>query len=142
MKRHRNHDGRNAAAGPSQRQLRVGEQLRHVIAETMQRGRFHDEALLESGSITVTEVRPSPDLRHASVYVLTLGGQDMSEILPALNQAAPYFQSRINGKLDLRFTPRLRFIEDTSFAEGSRMDALLDSLPKPRIHDDQDEEKD
>ena len=114
--------------GPSQRQLRVGEQLRHIIAETITRGHFHDEILLNASGITVTEVRPSPDLKHATAYVISLGGQNMEEILPALNDAASEFQKDINAKSNLKFTPKVKFREDTSFAEGQKMDALLDNL--------------
>lgn len=114
--------------GPSQRQLRVGEQLRHIIAEIIQRGDFHSEALLKAEGITVTEVRVSPDLKHASAYVMSLGGKDMEEILPALNNAAAEFQREINKKSNLKFTPKLKFRLDDSFEQGQRMDALLDNL--------------
>ncbi len=118
-----------AANGPSQRQLRVGEQLRHIIAETMQRGHFHDEILINNASIvTVTEVRPSPDLRQATAYVISLGGEDMEEILPALNESAPVFQKDINAKATLKFTPRVRFKLDTSFESVQKLDALLSTI--------------
>lgn len=113
----------------SQRQLRVGEQLRHMIVETLQKGRFHDEALLDaSKSITVTEVRPSPDLKNATVYVISLGGRDMDNILPALNEAAPYFQQQINKKLKLKFTPRLHFVMDKSFDEAEKIESILHEM--------------
>lgn len=115
--------------GPSQRQLRVGEQIRHIIAETLQRGHFHDAVLLDAASlVTVTEVRPSPDLKHATAYVIPLGGKDIEHILPALNEAAPEFQKEINRKANLKFTPKLRFKSDDSFDEAQKMDALLDNL--------------
>lgn len=118
-----------AANGPSQRQLRVGEQIRHIIAETMQRGHFHDEVLINNASIvTVTEVRPSPDLRQATAYVISLGGEDMEEILPALNESAPVFQKDINAKATLKFTPRVRFKLDTSFESVQKLDALLSTI--------------
>lgn len=110
---------------PSQRQLRVGEQLRHIIAETLQRGHFHDEALLDTGKVTVTEVRVTPDLKNAKAYVISLGGLQMDEILPALNESAPQFQKEINRQSNLKFTPRVRFVLDTSFDEAQRIDDLL-----------------
>lgn len=119
---------KHAPQGPSQRQLRVGEQLRHIIAETLQRGHFHEEALLNAEGITVTEVRPSPDLKHATAYVISLGGKDMEDILPALNNAAPEFQRDINRHANLKFTPKLKFRLDESFEEGQKMDALLSNL--------------
>ncbi len=115
---------------PTQRQLRVGEQLRHCIAETLQRGHFHDEALLDAGKVTVSEVRVSPDLKQAKAYVMALGGFGMEEILPALNEAAPYFQQEINRKTNLKFTPRLKFVRDESFDEASRIETIIKNLPK------------
>jgi ribosome-binding factor A len=119
-------------AQPSQRQLRVGEQIRHIVAQTLMRGHFHDPALLDAGRVTVTEVRVSPDLRHATAYVITLGGEDMDSVLPALNEAAPVFQQAVNKETDLRNTPRIRFIPDESFANADRIEALLRSLPDSR----------
>ena len=117
------------ANGPSQRQLRVGEQMRHIIAETMARGHFHDEILLDiAGGVTVTEVCPSPDLRQATAYVISLGGTDMERILPALNNNAAVFQKDINSKATLKFTPRIRFMLDGSFAEAQKLDELLSTI--------------
>lgn len=119
----------------SQRQLRVGEQIRHVIAETLQRGHFHDEALLDAGRVTVAEVRVSPDLKHAKAYVMTLGGEDMDDILPALNDASSYFQQEVNRKTALKFTPRIRFVRDDTFDEADRIEKILRDIPKPRDED-------
>ncbi len=117
--------------GPSQRQLRVGEQIRHAVAETLQRGHFHDEILFEMApDITVSEVRVSPDLKNATAYVIILGGQNMDEVLPALNEAAPYFQRELGKQLELRFTPRLRFVTDSSFDEAEKIERLLKTIPK------------
>lgn len=113
------------AKEPSQRQLRVGEQIKHIIAETLQRGHFHNAVLLDAGRITVTEVRPSPDLKNATAYVISLGGKDMGEILPALNEAAPVFQKEIGRQSSTKFTPRLTFKEDYSFEEAQKIDNLL-----------------
>ena len=112
--------------GPSQRQLRVGEQVRHAIVEVLQRGKFDDAALLDAGhSVTVSEVRVSPDLKNATAYVLTLGGANMEAVLPALNEAAFYFQKEIGRKLQLKFTPRIKFVRDDSFDEAQKINALL-----------------
>ncbi|NCC22131.1 MAG: 30S ribosome-binding factor RbfA [Alphaproteobacteria bacterium] len=119
----------------SQRQLRVGEQIRHVIAETLQRGHFHDEALLDAGRVTVAEVRVSPDLKHAKAYVMTLGGEDMDDILPALNDASSYFQQEVNRKTALKFTPRICFVRDDTFDEADRIEKILRDIPKPRGED-------
>ena len=115
--------------GPSQRQLRVGEQLRHIIAETMQRGHFGDALLIDMASdVTVTEVRPSPDLKQATAYVISLGGHDMDKILPALNDHAAVFQKEINAKSNLKFTPRIKFKLDTSYENVQKLDEILSNL--------------
>ena len=115
--------------GPSQRQLRVGEELRHVIAETLRRGHFNTEILMnESHSITVTEVRPSPDLKHARAYVMALGGAHMAELLTALNEEHQAFQKDINRALNLKFTPRVRFVEDESFGQAAKIEKILSEL--------------
>ncbi len=117
------------ANGPSQRQLRVGEQIRHIMSETLSRGDFYNEVLMNvAGGITVTEVRPSPDLRQATAYVISLGGADMDSILPALNENAPVFQKDINTKANLKFTPKVRFKEDTSFEKVQKLDELLSTI--------------
>ncbi len=122
---------------PSQRQLRVGEQIKHVIAEALARGHFHNEALLDSGHITVTEVRVTPDLKHAYAYVLSLGGRDMDKILPALNSEAYSFQKEINRATQLKFTPKLQFQMDESFDKFSRLQEVISTIK----YSDQEEEK-
>lgn len=125
--------------GPSQRQLRVGEQIRHIIAETLARGHFHDEVLIDlAGNVTVTEVRPTPDLRHATAYVISLGGTDMDKILPALNNSSQVFQKEINAKATLKFTPKMRFVEDTSFESVQKLDAILSTLKYSDQESDQE----
>lgn len=119
---------RPASKEPSQRQLRVGEQLRHIIAETMQRGHFHDEALMDAGRITVTEVRVSPDLKHARAYVMALGGEDMQSVLPALNAEAHIFQKEINRQSSLKFTPKVSFARDETFDQAEKIENLLRDL--------------
>lgn len=117
--------------GPTQRQLRVGEQLRHVIVQTLQRGHFHDAFLLENASmISVSEVRVSPDMKHATAYTVRLGGGDMSEFLNALNANADIFQRDIGHEIRMKFTPKLRFVEDDSFENAAKIDAILHNLPK------------
>lgn len=122
-------------AAPSHRQLRVGEQIRHIIAETLLRGHFRDPVLLDGASVSVTEVRISPDLRHATAYVMTLGGQDIDAVLPALNAAAPVFQKDVNAKTELRCTPKIRFVLDETFANADKIETLLRTLPKPAEED-------
>ncbi|MBX2833527.1 MAG: 30S ribosome-binding factor RbfA [Micavibrio sp.] len=117
--------------GPSQRQLRVGEQLRHIIAQVMSRGHFHNEILIDAGRITVAEVRVSPDLKHAKAYVMSLGGLDMDTILPALNEEAYQFQKEINSQSSLKFTPKVRFVRDESFEEAAKIDELLRGVHIP-----------
>jgi ribosome-binding factor A len=111
---------------PSQRQLRVGELVRHALAEILQRGDVHDPAL-EGTVVTVPEVRMSPDLRLATVYVMPLGGQGGEAIVAAFDRNKKYLRGEIAHRVDLRYAPDLRFRLDTSFAEGERVDALLRS---------------
>lgn len=119
----------NPTNGPSQRQLRVGEQIRHIMSETLARGHFHDEILLDiAGGISVTEVRPSPDLRQATAYVISLGGGNMDAIIPALNNNSQIFQKDINTKANLKFTPKVRFTLDGSFEKVQKLDELLSSI--------------
>lgn len=117
--------------GPTQRQLRVGEQLRHVIVQTLQRGHFHDAFLLEHAQmVSVSEVRVSPDMKHATAYTIRLGGGDMTEFLAALNANADIFQRDIGHEIRMKFTPKLRFVEDDSFENSAKIDAILHNLPK------------
>jgi ribosome-binding factor A len=115
--------------GPSQRQLRVAEQVRHILSETMQRGKFTDMVLYENAvNVTVAEVRMSPDMKHARAYVMTLGGKDMDIILPALNAAHGLFQKALAQKLTMKFTPRVHFVTDDTFDEAEKIDNLLRRL--------------
>jgi ribosome-binding factor A len=119
---------KNSTNNPSQRQLRVGEQIKHVIAETLARGHLHDKALMDSGAITVTEVRVSPDLKHAHAYVMSLGGRNMGTILPALNKEAHVFQKEINRETQLKFTPKLSFRRDESFDKAQRLEEMISTI--------------
>jgi len=124
----------NRDRGPSQRQLRVGELIRHALAEMLGRGEVRDPDL-EGLVVTITEVRPSPDLRTATVFVMPLGGVGGELVLGALGRAAPFIRGRIAREVDLRFAPELRFALDESFDEATRIEKLLRS---PRVARDLD----
>ena len=108
----------------SVRLLKVGEQVRHVISELLIRQEVHDE-VLASHAISITEVRMSPDLRHASVFVKPLLGSDEAVVLKALRTNTAYFQKEVAGKLKLRFAAKLKFLPDESFDEAARIESLL-----------------
>ena len=110
--------------GRSVRLLRVGEQVRHVLSELLQRGEVHDDTL-ERHLVSVTEVRMSPDLRHATVFVKPLLGQDEEDVLKALRQNTAYLQREVAQRLGLKFAPRLKFLADESFDEAGRIERLL-----------------
>lgn len=120
------------AKGPSQRQLRVGEEIRHILAEVLSRGLSGDE-ILDRASITVSEVRISPDLMNATVFVLPLGGLHVPEILKALKEKSWYFRKEVARKLTTRVTPRLVFQADLTFDEAERIEKLLKS---PKVKQD------
>jgi ribosome-binding factor A len=110
--------------GHSQRQLRVGEELRHLLAALLERGDMRDPDL-RSASITVTAVDVSPDLRNATAFVMPLGGQDEQRLLAAMRRAAPWFRAQIGERAGLRYAPELRFEIDRSFDEADRIGSLL-----------------
>ncbi|MGF6226945.1 ribosome-binding factor A [Inquilinus ginsengisoli] len=112
------------ANGPSQRQLRVGEELRHALAAILLRGEMHDPDLA-GVSITVSEVRPSPDMKHATVFVTTLNGDKMDVVLPALRRAASFLRGLVAKTVRLRHTPQLSFQADTSFDYAQKINTLL-----------------
>ncbi len=116
----------NAARGPSQRQLRVGELVRHRLAELLARGDIHDD-VLAAAVVTIPEVRMSPDLKLATVYVMPLGGNDVAPVLAALKRNQKFIRSEIARAVNLKFAPEIRFREDESFEEATRIDRLLDS---------------
>ena len=118
------------AKAPSQRMLRVGELIRHRIAELLARGEVHDD-VLASHVITIPEVRLSPDLKLATVYVMPLGGNDVKPVVEALTRNKKYLRAAVAETLNLRYAPDLRFKEDKTFEEVTRIDRLLDS-PKVR----------
>lgn len=117
--------------GPSQRQLRVGELIRHVLSELLARGDVHDP-VLESTIVTVTEVRASNDLRNASVAIEPLGGVGEQEVLEALKRNRKYLRGELGKRMTTKFTPDLTFEIDKSFAEGARIDGILRSADVAR----------
>ena len=110
--------------GPSQRQLRVGEELRHALAKLLIERECRDPAL-ENVSITVTEVRISPDLRNATAFVMPLAGTNAGDIVAALQRCAPHLKGLLGRQLSLRNTPNLGFALDNSFDQAQRISALL-----------------
>ena len=122
MPRRRSSDKDNR--GHSQRQLRVGEEIRHLLAELLERGDMRDPELREA-RITVTSVDVSPDLRNATAFIMPLGGQDKDRLLAAMKRAAPWFRARVGEKAGLRSAPDIRFQLDTTFDEADKIGALL-----------------
>lgn len=142
---------RNASGpqGPSQRQLRAGELIRHALVDILREEEIHDEAM-QGVSVTVTEVRLSPDLKHATCFVEPLGAGveaaptagHVDEIVKALNAHARFLRGRLGPKLDMKFTPDLKFRHDESFDAAGRMDRLFND-PRVKadiehVEDDQD----
>jgi ribosome-binding factor A len=116
----------------SVRLLKVGEQVRHVISELLTRQMVHDD-VLSAHTISVTEVRMSPDLRHATVFVKPLLGADEEPVLKALRTHTAFFQKEVAGKLKLKYAAKIRFLADESFDEANRIDMLL---ADPRVRRD------
>jgi ribosome-binding factor A len=127
---HLHHQG----GSPSQRQLRVGEELRHGLARILAQHELHDPALVDA-DITVTEVSVSPDLRSVTAFVMPLGGRGAPEILAGLQRSAGFLRGRLAHEVQLRFAPQLRFALDTSFDHASRIEALLH---RPEVERDLD----
>jgi ribosome-binding factor A len=131
---------RSSGQGPSQRQLRAGELIRHALVEILREEEIHDPAL-EGVSVTVTEVRLSPDLKHATCFVEPLGAGVAAapvaghedEIVRALNEHARFLRGQLGRHIDMKFTPDLRFRHDESFDAASRMDRLFND---PRVRAD------
>jgi ribosome-binding factor A len=117
---------RQQGMGPSQRQLRVGELVRHAMADMLTRGEVHDP-VLESHMVTVPEVRMSPDLRLATIYVLPMGGRDESAVLAAFERNKRFLRGEIARRINLKFAPEVRFRIDERFEEAERIDRLLRS---------------
>lgn len=143
MKRH-SPQGRGAPQGPTQRQLRAGELIRHALVDILREEELADPALA-GVSVTITEVRMSPDLRHAVCFVEPLGGGHAPEVVEGLNRVAKFLRGRLGRSIDMKFTPDLKFLHDETFDEASRMNRLFDD---PRVRrdiehaDDQDNAED
>jgi len=120
----------------SVRLLKVGERVRHILSELLARGEAHDD-VLRAHNIAVTEVRMSPDLRNAKVYVKPLLGEDEDVVVKALKTNTAFFQREVAQRLGLKFAPKLQFRADESFDEASRIESLLDD---PRVRRDLDED--
>jgi ribosome-binding factor A len=118
------HHQKSASPGGSQRQLRVGEIVRHAVAELLSQGSVHDP-VLEGHLITVPEVRMSPDLKLATVYVMPLGGRDTELVLKALATNKTFIRSAVARRVNLKFAPDLRFRIDERFDEAERIEKLL-----------------
>lgn len=118
------HHHRDQSAGGSQRQLRVGELIRHELAEMLTRGEVHDP-VIETHMITVPEVRMTADLRLATIYVMPLGGRDEKEVLDALDRNKRYVRGEIARRVNLKFAPEIRFRIDERFDEADRIERLL-----------------
>lgn len=126
----------------SQRQLRVGESIRHDLVQIFQRGDFHDPEL-ERFNISVTEVKISPDLKNATAYILPLGGDDADELLTILRKASAYFRSQLARTSTLKYVPRLSFEKDTSFDYADKIGTLMQSSKiQEDLHSKDDQEKD
>ncbi|MDC1214855.1 30S ribosome-binding factor RbfA [Rhodospirillales bacterium] len=115
---------RQTSSAPTQRQLRVGEEVRHAIASALERGEVRDPAI-KGVAITVTEVRLSPDLKNATAYVVPLGGGDASEVVEALNRASGFLRGWVGRNVRLRHIPRVSFEADISFDEAQRIENAL-----------------
>ena len=113
----------------SVRLLKVGERVRHILSELLMRGEVHDDTL-SAVTVSVTEVRMSPDMRNAKVFVKPLLGQDEGPVVKALQQNTAFFQREVAQRLGLKFAPKLQFRADDSFDEAGRIERLLDD---PRV---------
>ncbi|HWW49245.1 MAG TPA: 30S ribosome-binding factor RbfA [Xanthobacteraceae bacterium] len=132
------HHQNKSASGPSQRQLRVGELIRHAMAELLSMGSIHDP-LLESQVITVPEVRMSPDLKLATIYIMPLGGENTEAVIKALAQHKRFLRGEIARRVNLKFSPDLRFRPDERFDEAERIEKLLRT---PEVQRDLTQESD
>ncbi len=130
--RHRKPKLESTALGTSQRQLRVGELIRHALSELFTRGEVHDP-VIESHLITIPEVRMTADLRMATIYVMPLGGRDTSEVIEALNRNKKFLRGEIARRVNLKFAPDIRFRLDERFDEAERIEKLLRT---PAVHRD------
>lgn len=136
----------HAPAGPTQRQLRAGELIRHALVEILREEQLADPALADV-SVTVSEVRMSPDLKHAVCFVEPLGagvtGASTQAVVKALNHAARFLRGRLGRHIDMKFTPDLKFFHDDSFNNAARIDSLFDNpVVQADLHADDAGERD
>ena len=129
---------RDSTSGPSQRVLRVGELIRHALAEMLTRGEIHDPTI-EGHMITVPEVRMSPDLKLATVYVMPLGGRDIQDVVAALERNKRFLRGELARRVNLKFAPEIRFRADDRFDEAERIEKLLRT---PEVQRDLNREND
>ena len=123
---------RRSSAGPSQRQLRAGELVRHALVEILREEDFADPALA-GVSVTISEVRVSPDLKHALCFVEPLGGVHAAEVIAGLNRASRFLRGKLGHAIEMKFTPALKFVHDDSFDAATHMNRLL---ADPRVRRD------
>jgi ribosome-binding factor A len=126
------HHGRRNPSGPSQRQLRAGELVRHALVDILRHETLSEPAL-QGAPVTITEVRVSPDLRHAVCFVEPLGGAHAQEAVEALNRSARFLRGRLGHAIELKFTPDLKFVHDETFDTAAAIDRLLSD---PRVRKD------
>jgi ribosome-binding factor A len=139
MARHRKHH-RDSSHRESQRQLRVGELVRHTLADMLIRGDVHDP-VIEGHMITIPEVRVTADLRLATIYVMPMGGRDAEQVVAAFERRKKYLRAEIAHRINLKFAPDIRFRVDDRFTEAERIDALLRSpdVKRDLEHDEESE---
>ena len=132
-----------SGSAQGQRQLRVGEQIRHKLPYIFQNSHLNDPELQDLHRVTVSEVRISPDLKNASVFIMALGGDNMPKLLKAINRASSYFRTELSRQIDLRYTPRLRFLPDETYENADHINSILniDRVKKDTLnHDENDTE--
>ena len=139
MARHKQSHRDQGPGGGSQRQLRVGELVRHVVADMLARGDVHDP-VIEGHLITVPEVRMTADLRLATIYIMPLAGRDADTVLAAFEQHKKFLRAEIAHRINLKFAPDIRFRIDERFAEAERIDNLLRSPAVKRDLNHEDKE--
>jgi ribosome-binding factor A len=132
------HGQKGRETGPTQRQLRAGELVRHALVEVLREEELADDDM-RGVSVTVTEVRMSPDLRHAHCFVEPLGGVHADTVVKALNRHAKFLRGRLGRRIDMKFTPDLRFVHDETFGAAAYMDRLFQD---PRVRRDLEADED
>jgi len=141
MPRRREREFGTSARAATQRQLRVGEELRHALAQLLRPGELRDPAL-QNANVTVTEVRVSPDLKNATAFVMPLGGANIAEIMAGLKRSAPFLRARVAHTVELRQAPNIVFAADTTFDRAARITEILHRPEVERdLHSDSDDEQ-